>query len=497
MLNLEESGTLILMNKISEIITAMLLWVVLFAPTYIDAAILSDFSLKESHSTKEVRKEHKHPIFSAVELKSMLDTAYFYYQEARYEKSIYFAEQVFMLSEKQGLVDLQVQSSIHLGRVNRKTLSFDIAVLEYKKAIDLCEFLSDSVSLLKAYSGIAEVYRKMGHLKLALNYLTKILDKQTAITDEQFLASTMNTISSVYKDLSDYELSLKYALDAARIREHIGDPKEIGSIYISLSNIYRHLKDYPNALKFVDKAMVIYVNEGKSLERVYNSHGIIAQHLGDYEAALRYFDLGYKAHKKNNSLVGMGRALSNISSVYSALGDFEKSLEIQFKAKQVKMKAQDITYYSSIYSGIANCLKNLERYDEAILYLDTALNLTQEFGHRSRTLDIYQSYSDLYKIKGDHQKALEYHVMSSLLKDSIFAYENMARISEINTIYELEQKEKENALLKRENEIQRAKNQQKTLIIIICGLGLVVVLFILLRIIYKHRVKKKNITNDQ
>jgi signal transduction histidine kinase len=80
---------------------------------------------------------------------------------------------------------------------------------------------------------------------------------------------------------------------------------------------------------------------------------------------------------------------------------------------------------------------------------------------------------------------------SNHLKDSLFSIEKTKSITEMQTKYETEKKEKQIVVQQAEIDVQQAKNKQN--IIVIVALILISTLLVLLFILFRNRVKKKQL----
>jgi signal transduction histidine kinase len=134
-------------------------------------------------------------------------------------------------------------------------------------------------------------------------------------------------------------------------------------------------------------------------------------------------------------------------------------------------------------------LIHLEKYNEALGKIDTAINLAKEVQSKEYRDESYRLFSLLYERMGNFDKALQYHKLHTKLNDTIFSREKQNRISEIQIKYETEKKEKEIELLKEAHEL-KVKRQRTIIISIIIVIAM---LLIVVGLIYNQfRLKKKN-----
>jgi class 3 adenylate cyclase len=122
-----------------------------------------------------------------------------------------------------------------------------------------------------------------------------------------------------------------------------------------------------------------------------------------------------------------------------------------------------------------------------------ALNLAKEIKSKALIKDSYNRLSDLYEMKNDTGKALEYYKLYAEAKDSLFNETSSERMAEIQTKYETEKKESEIELLKNERTIQKLElDHLKNLGIY---LTIILILAVVIAIIAYNRYRLKNKAN--
>jgi len=201
-----------------------------------------------------------------------------------------------------------------------------------------------------------------------------------------------------------------------------------------------------------------------------------------------------------------------ICSILNDLGNYHQQRNQEEKALQKYQQAIDLgnssgeDYYSSLCSRKAGLILLAKgKTDKGLHYLESSL----EKGKKIRNLELiknaHQELFQYYRQNGSYQKALNYYMHFSAIRDSLNQRKNNMRIVETQMDYELSKKQDElNKIEKQVNqlsvekklkeaEIQRQKTIHYFLIVIIL---LVIVAAILLY--NRYRLKKKtNATKDK
>lgn len=462
----------------------------LFANTNFISQIGQGALVESTYS--QINTEDGNPEFQAVrkQFKSLIDSSNGHYK-VNPNKSIVFVKEAISIADKYILLDLKIEALLKLGWIYNDKECQDSSALYFKQAIEISESIQDTLSLCKSYSGIANHYTQTGQLILATSYLKKIYNYRNSIHDEVFLGNVMYALGHRNKNLGNYNESLKYFMDCLKYRESAASDSDIASALISIGNIYRHMDDYENAFLFTAQAKELYLKAGSKLTRVYNQYGLIHLAKDEYEKALEYFQLAYDQNEKDDDKVGMGRESNNIGITLRSLGRLEESLDYQFKSLAFKKEAKDLLYIGSSYNNIGNAYLDLKVYGKAKKYIDSAYNYNYKLQLKDRLMSNYEGYYRLFNALGNHKKALEYYILYSQIKDTIYSSEEQRKITELSTLYELEKKESENLVLLKDNQIQELKfEKQKELLylfIVISGFVILLIIFVY----YRYRVKSK------
>ena len=93
------------------------------------------------------------------------------------------------------------------------------------------------------------------------------------------LANGYVWIGNIYLEQSDYEKALQHYLDAKRIFENSNDPG-LSYALINIAVIYRRLRHYDEALNYLERAKVLFTEQGN-----LNAVGV-----SFFRIALIYFD---------------------------------------------------------------------------------------------------------------------------------------------------------------------------------------------------------------
>ena len=144
----------------------------------------------------------------------------------------------------------------------------------------------------------------------------------------------------------------------------------------------------------------------------------------------------------------------------------------------------------------------LGKYKDAEKYLMKGLNLSRQIENKSLIKDASLLLATLHEKEQDFKNAYEYYKLFSITKDTMLNQENSKLITEMNTKYTTEKKEKEIELLKKNEDIQKLelakkKNEleKQRSISISVFIGFLLLMIVAILTFSRYRLKKK--ANDQ
>ncbi len=192
----------------------------------------------------------------------------------------------------------------------------------------------------------------------------------------------------------------------------------------------------------------------------------------------------------------------NLGLLYQALNENEKAFAIQYEATKIEESIHHIEGLGLSYNVMAQLLIKLNRLKEADQYLDKASDLASSLDSKILKRNLYETRGYLAERRGDLSQALQFERRYREMNDSIYSESGSIKLAEMETLYQLEEKEKriqEMAQLKNQQEeelgIQKALTERQR--IIIGTSAFAIVLLILAGVIGYQYYQAKSEANHQ
>lgn len=405
---------------------------------------------------------------------------------------------------------------------NNKSVSAD--------SLEVKLILADDQQKMQLLLTLSELYLERNPDQ-ALNRAKQALTMARRLNDKRSEAIALkNTGNSLRYLLSDYEAALDYCFKALKIAEE-GDYKLeqaeilrlIGDIYHEVGNSYKAIEHYMQALALAESLSL-----HPEVVHVLNNIGRVYANLGNDQKAVEYHKKALSTSKNNEYVRGVAASNYWLALIYTQVGNLDLALEKQHIALALRQNLQDsegqalcylaigkiyhlktdydkaLKQISSAYQlygqigdtyGRAVALNQLgsihidkKEYEQAINYLKLALNFGEQLNNKKIIRDSYEYLYNCYAGLRDYEQALRYKDLFIAISDFIYGEESERRMAELQNRFEIEQKESEIAVLKKDRQLrdlalQEQANFRNFLIIL---LVLISVIFALVLYLYRN-----------
>ena len=387
--------------------------------------------------------------------------------------------------------------------------------IEYgKKALDIALKYELKEEKLHSLSNIATGYAYSGDNLKALEYDLKALDMAKELNNNKFLSNIFSNLGYDYYYLGNFEKSLECNLNALAIRNEMletGLPeseKNLASSYNNIGSLYNSMGQHQKALEYFQKGLDIGKKLGDSIDIGQSLHNIgsIYEKLKESDKALDYYQDALEIRKKYGNKREIAETLNNLGIIMKHMNFLDKALEYLFESIQIFSEINNKGGATSVTNNIAGIYLLQKNPERAYPYIIKGIELAEETGQKKTLSEIYVNLVDYYVLIGDYKNAFKTQEKFLILKDTLYSTNLAEKVSEMQTKYETERKEKEISLLTKDNEIQSLKIRKQSIqLYLLITVVLVVVLigsllFSRYKLKQKHyhsELEKKNLETEQ
>ena len=297
---------------------------------------------------------------------------------------------------------------------------------EYKKAVDYFEKALENERLIKDRNNVGQTYFKLGTSNLYLGehqnttkaYLKTIeIFKETK--DTANLIKVYDNFGVLYGNMNNYKKAEEYKIKSIALAKIIKDTFLIASGSLNLGTIYAQTKR-------LDKAYEQYMLVKLLLKSLKNDR--IDHHL----------------HK-------------NLAKYYYEKEDMNACLENALIAKKYLRYSKSKIEKAYFDAFLGTIYQKLKQYDKAEVYLLNSLKVSEEIESESLQLNSLNPLGEILASKKKYKKAYNYANRYNQLNEKIRSTTNNKIVTELDTKYQTEKKDKE--LLQQNLKLQQQKTQ--------------------------------------
>lgn len=244
----------------------------------------------------------------------------------------------------------------------------------------------------------------------------------------------------------------------------------LNDIYIAIADVYAQMGNDRTSISYYQKAIVgnRAENDSIKLASALLNAGDLYYNLGILDTAMVTTKEAGVIFKLNDYPIGQAYALGNIGMIQAESGNdrlaednMNKAIHVLEKAKNYYPIAVYLTFIADIYTKKGNTSKALE-------YLHKSLEIAETHDLKPQIRDAHLKLSELYDLRQDRENALFHYKAHILQRDSINNLEEIQKLADLRTDFEVSQKQIEVDLLDEKNRTQR-----------VIGLSLLTILFLI------------------
>ncbi|MGE0560428.1 MAG: tetratricopeptide repeat protein [Flavobacteriales bacterium] len=340
------------------------------------------------------------------------------------------------------------------------TLALNISLKGNVDSLFKCLQNSSGELKIDLYNEIAQNFHRNNE-DSALTYANLALNNANTINYKQGILTANLNLAITYLQLSEYKKTLHYCLKSLKLAEELKDIKSIGEVYSNMSNAYLNMFNFEMADKYNRLAAEVYLQlkDSTNLGIIYNNIAVSFDNRNELDSALYYYKKAFPLYEKIkvNKELYLGLWYTNVGDLFRKQGKHKDGFEMQKRAEPLLIEADDQYTLLVLYSGIPYTLIEMKDYGKALDFAKKAEVLGIKLNAKRELAYAVMSIADVYEAMGDLSNQVIYLKKYINLSDSVFNDETSRAITEMQTKYESEKKEKEIQLLNKDRQLQSSE----------------------------------------
>jgi serine phosphatase RsbU (regulator of sigma subunit) len=417
------------------------------------------------------------------------------------EKMKQYATQAIQLSQKSNFKKGLATGYLYYGVYYNNMANYKYAMTYYLKALKLYEGLKDDKSLGSCYINIGSVYGTQGNYKSALVYMQKGASLKERVNDKKGTSIAYNNIGNMYSDQGKYPEAINYLMKSLKIKEDINDKSGISIAYNNIGLILELQGKIDDAIAYHLKSLKLKeeLDDQLGVSFSYSNLAPLYAAKKKYTEAQDYNFKSLKIKEELGDKQGEAICLGAIGSIYMTQNKIKEALQYELKALKILEDIGDAKAQVTTCLGLGSTYEKEHSYQEALRYYEKGLKKATEIDFKDGIRQAYGDLSSVYTNLKNYQKALDYTNLFYQEKDSLLNKEVLKQVTEINTKYQTEKKEKEIQLLTKDQLLKDKTLREQRVIrfALIIGLGLLFILSFTLYNRYRFKQKANTLLEQQ
>lgn len=409
------------------------------------------------------------------------------------DSSIFYAYELIKHSKNISNDSLRTSTHLRLGNLFRTNRLFDSSFYHFNTALNIASINDDTFQTIGSLLFLGDNCFTKSKLEKAIDNFERALDlaQQHHFTKQE--AFSFIQLGNIYWEQGNFQKALQVYLKANIIIEENNFESLRINTLVNIANIYSSDKQWTIALDKLNEVLTLANknNDAYSKALANNNIGTIYEDLKEYKKALPYYIEASRIQDSLNNMAGIALANHNLGSINYHMGNYSQAIKFLNKSMASSLKINSKLDLVYDYEYLAKIYIKLKDFDKALNYLKNAISFAEELNLIKKKLDLAKLQTEYYFEKGELNLAHKAFSKYDSLKNHFIENEKSENIIKMQTLYETDKKEKENDLLKAQNQLSKLnlekEIQRKNQVII--GLAISFSLILIIVALLRHMLR--------
>jgi AraC-like DNA-binding protein len=303
-------------------------------------------------------------------------------------------------------------------------------------------------------------------------------------------ADIYRQIGDYASDANDYLTAIDYHQKALEIFRSTNDLQGERNTLLSISSNYWRMKYADKSLEYVNLLLkkATKANDYRNLAGAYNNLALIEDYSGKKKESISSLKKAYRYSKNISDTLYIKVAIvNNLALSYSSSGYQDSAWFYLNKALSLSVKTNNQYCIAGAYLNLANLIYEKADYSNALDTLRLAINIAEKYNYLDIALPSTNLLSKIYDATGMKDSAMIYLKKVMVIKDSLLKKQNNESIRNAETRSAIKEKEHENEILLKNNEIKNLQIESQKNWLWTFAIGFIVVLILFVIVLYQFR----------
>ncbi len=313
---------------------------------------------------------------------------------------------------------------------------------------------------------------------------------------DTLMSVKMKGNQAVLMDLQgEYKNAIKILLDISDYFIKTNDTLPLAFAYSNIGVIYEELSNPEKAIYYGKKALELKRQAGDTLHMASNLNNIgvnFDELLHNPDSAIYYYQQAFDIYKKYGKIDNYATVLNNLGRMYLQKEEYGKAAKNFAEAYHVFDSLNSSNDMAAVLRNQGELLFYQGKIKTALKKMKKAYHLFEISGASKGLVETAELLSKIYMADGNYGEAAIMMQQYNNLKDTLLNSENQAIIAEMETKYQVKEKNKTIHLLKLQDQLHTKQIRIQMLFI-----GLMIIVVALLVLIFILHTKRTNLKQQK
>lgn len=381
-------------------------------------------------------------------------------------KAIAYTDEITRLLEKYPSPALQIRIYGFLGFSHLIIAEYPRAEALMVQSLELSRRIGDPLAEADALINLGYFRWNVNNYQEAAALFEQAREIYQKKNHEPGLAKTNRMMAYLHWKLSNYTVALEFIYNAEQLARRLSLRWDIADLTNLSGILYIELGQYRESMAKFQEAHQLFQKIGASrgVARALNNLGLTYGKLGDFNQALECFKKSRELNNKLGLRQFYANNINNIGEIHAHMKNYPLALKFLSDALALKENLKDRTSLTYTLTILGKTLREAGKLRESQIHLERAVEISREIQTsgdlRAATLQL----SLTFEAQKDFKNALYYYQLYKQQNDSISSENTQKRILEFRTRSDVEKKEKQLQLLKKDEQINQLELERQTFV---------------------------------
>lgn len=298
----------------------------------------------------------------------------------------------------------------------------------------------------------------------ARTFYEQAVQVATDTSDDEMLAGALFSLGYLRGLQGQFAAGLADLKRAEAVFEQINLPNHALTALNGIAILYNRMGDYTQALYIYERALKAQRDANMRREQAVTLHNIgrAQENLLEWDAAQKAFQESFEISRELSYARGEAYGLRGLAAAANAKGDPTGALKTLDRASELQRQTPDARLNAQIQLARGIALHQLHQLSASEKVLEEALVVFRKADSLNELRATYAALASVLSESGNWRDGYAYLAKSQQTAERLFRNQIDQRFTTLKVEFDTASKEKENALLVRENEAnQKALAQER------------------------------------